>query len=104
MSMHAVRLGGAIACLAVILGACGGDDAQDEPKEDSGIFSGNDGGTSSGNPPPADTGAPQNPQCPTGFKTTGFKPGTVVESRARPGGAEWTDLNNAFTKNGTFAR
>ena len=104
MNMHAARLVGPIACLCVVLFACG-DDPQDEPKDDAGIFGQNDSGNSSGNLPPADSGTqPTNPQCATGFKTTGFKPGSVVESRARPGGAEWTDLTNAYSKDGTFAK
>jgi len=70
------------------------------------VFGANDSGppsSSSGNPN-TDGGATEENPCPTGFKTTGLHVGTVVESRARPGGSAWSEINNAFTKDGTFAK
>jgi hypothetical protein len=110
MKMHA-RFGALpIASLAFVMAAIGsggcGDDPQDEPVDAGPSFAGNDAGSSgsSGNPPPQDSGDPNKPTCATGFKTTGFRPPTASEIQVRPGGAEWTDLNNAFAKDGVFAK
>ena len=94
----------------LLLIACGSDTSNDPGSSSSSGgssgatsssgFGGSSGTTSSGSP--SDSGA----SCT--IQSIGFTPGTVVQSLPRgsegDGGVKWTDLDNAKTKDGTFAK
>jgi hypothetical protein len=96
--------------LLVSIAACGSDSNGDNGSSSSGGSSGNtsssgfggSSGTTSSGSGPVDSGV----GCT--IQSIGFSPGTVVQSLPRAsegdGGVKWTDLDNAKTKDGAFAK